>query len=132
MIILIYSASLLSCVSYHPLPLPTKPNFIDNPAQIIISNNQLHYSDLPVHHFAENHRLDMTDIAILAVMNNPTLKLVRDDSKIASAQAFTAGLLPNPSLGYSDDIAINPIPGTTNAFNLGISEDLRCLIITAF
>lgn len=128
-IILVYFTSLISCVSYHPLPLPTKPNFIDNPAQIIISNNQLHYPVLPAHHFAENHRLDMTDIAILAVINNPTLKLARDDSKIASVQAFAAGLLPNPSLGYSDDFAINPIPGTTNAFNLGISEDLGALLL---
>src|SRR5882757_7827077 len=50
---------------------------------------------LAAHRFDPSDGLDMTEVAMLAVVNNPDLKLARGDAAIAHAQAFSAGLLPD-------------------------------------
>jgi len=67
------------------------------------------------------------EVAILAVLVNPSLRAVRDARGIASAQVLQAGLLPNPSLSWSSE---HPYagPDNINAFGLGLSWDLSELI----
>lgn len=65
---------------------------------------------------------------MLAVANNPQLRLARDEAGIAHAQAFAAGLLPDPQLAMALDVPTNPGPGNTRAFSLGLSEDVLALI----
>ncbi len=43
------------------------------------------------------------ELAILAVLANPDLKAARAKAKVSSAQAFAAGLLPDPSLNLGYD-----------------------------
>src|SRR5574337_583649 len=50
----------------------------------------------------------MDDVAILAVINNPDLKIARADAGVAHAQAFAAGLLPDPQLALTRDFPRNP------------------------
>jgi outer membrane protein TolC len=63
---------------------------------------------------------------MLAVANNPDLKLTRDDLGIARAQAFSAGLLPDPQLSISSDYP--GAEGTVRAFNYGLSMDVLAII----
>jgi outer membrane protein TolC len=70
----------------------------------------------------------MTEVAMLAVANNPQLKVARDESGIAHAQAFAAGLLPDPQMSLSRDFPTNGIPGNTSAFLLGVSYDVNALL----
>jgi len=65
---------------------------------------------------------------MLAVANNPGLKLARDNLGLARAQAFAAGLLPDPQLSLGVDFPQHSGPGLTKAFNLGISEDITALL----
>jgi outer membrane protein TolC len=82
--------------------------------------------ELASHRFDPSDGLDIEEIAMLAVANNPDLKLTRADLKIAKAQAFSAGLLPDPQLSLSSDYpgAIN----TTRAFNYGLSMDVMAIV----
>ncbi len=65
---------------------------------------------------------------MLAVANNPALKVARDDLGVARAQAFAAGLLPDPQLSVGADFPQPRTTGLTTAFNLGISEDVTALL----
>ncbi|AIY40885.1 hypothetical protein LT85_1727 [Collimonas arenae] len=70
----------------------------------------------------------MTDVAILAVVNNPDLKLARDDVHIAQAQAFSASLLPDPQLALSADFKLHPDPGSSRGYSIGPSYDFGSLL----
>ena len=65
---------------------------------------------------------------MLAVVNSPALKLKRDELGLARAQAFAAGLLPDPQLSLGEDFPQHSGPGLTTAFNLGITEDITALL----
>ncbi|HEX4172339.1 MAG TPA: TolC family protein [Acetobacteraceae bacterium] len=71
--------------------------------------------------------LTVDAVARLALENNPDLLATRSQHGIAQAQLLEAGLLPNPQVTG----ALLPLAagvGTTNAWNAGISEDIRSLI----
>jgi len=73
---------LTSCAIYHPVPLPSGSNLArEAPGGV-----------LP---------LDMQRIATLAVLNSPTLTSARATLGVAQAQAFAAGLLPDPHFSLS-------------------------------
>ncbi|CAN0627453.1 Outer membrane efflux protein [Burkholderia multivorans] len=85
--------------------------------------------ELAAHRFDPSDGLDIEEVAMLAVANNPDLKLARDDLGIARAQAFSAGLLPDPQLSVSSDY-----PGATGfsrAFSYGLSMDVMAIVTRA-
>lgn len=65
---------------------------------------------------------------MLAVANNPQLKVKRDALGVARAQAFAAGLLPDPQIGAGMGFPTSSGGGLTTAFNFGISEDILALL----
>ena len=48
---------------------------------------------------------------MLAVANNPDLRVARDDAGVARAQAFAAGLLPDPQISLSADHPAGNVAG---------------------
>ncbi|KAF3997729.1 TolC family protein [Glaciimonas immobilis] len=117
------------CASYQPLPLNDQANFLKHIPALTIDAHQLNLPELPLHSFAAGPEgLDMTDVAILAVVNNPDLKLARNDAHIAHAQAFSASLLPNPQLAMMADFVRDPVGGSTPAFSIGPSYDFGALL----
>jgi outer membrane protein TolC len=62
-----------------------------------------------------------------AVVNNPELKLARDQANVAHAQAFAAGLLPDPQLAYSNDTPVAGPQGSSRAMSLGLNYDVSSL-----
>ncbi|HEV7816691.1 MAG TPA: TolC family protein [Janthinobacterium sp.] len=83
---------------------------------------------LAAHRFDPSDGLDMTEVAMLAVVNNPDLKLARGDAAIAHAQAFSAGLLPDPQLALAHDWS-NTGPDGIRAFSLGLNYDVNALLL---
>jgi len=65
---------------------------------------------------------------MLAVANNPDLRLARDDAAIAHAQSFSAGLLPDPQLSFSSDLSNSGGAGATRAFSAGLNYDVTSLL----
>jgi outer membrane protein TolC len=124
--ILIFELS--GCAMYQSKPLNEQVAMPGHYADIAIDRSRISLPELAAHAFNANGPLDMDDIAMLAVVNNPDLKLARADARIAHAQAFAAGLLPDPQLTFTHDFVSNPQPGATSAFSVNIAEDINALI----
>ena len=113
--------SLAGCETYAPLSLPDKPNLLDR---------------LPV--AQPNQALDMDTIATIAVINNPDLKSARYKIGVADAQAFEAGILPNPMLNAELVFPTNQEPKAASlgagqerpgpGYNLGLTYDIQNFI----
>ncbi|MDB5956507.1 MAG: transporter [Ramlibacter sp.] len=121
------AASLAGCADTMP-PLPTGHTLVGSVADLRVDRSQLPFPELAEHPFAADGALDLDDIATLAVLNNPDLKVARADAGVTHAQAFAAGLLPDPQLQLTRDFPDRQEAGTTNAFNLNLSEDLNALL----
>ncbi|MBI1425741.1 MAG: TolC family protein [Gammaproteobacteria bacterium] len=117
-----------ACASYQPLPLNDHPILPDKVSSLHIDTRQLPFPHFAVHKVDPANGLDMTEVAILAVLNNPGLILARADAHIVQAQAFAAGLLPDPQFTLSRDVPTRSGPGVTNAYNAGIAYDINALI----
>lgn len=113
------------CTSFHPLPLPQKaaltPSIEDLSAAVPTSAAHAHPLDL-------RDGLDLVEIGTLAVLNNPDLRMERARRAVADAQAFAAGLLPDPQLNLSGDHPTSNAPGLVNAWALGLGYDIAPLI----
>jgi len=83
---------------------------------------------LSTHRFDPSDGLDVTEVAMLAVTNSPELRVKRDELGIARAQAFAAGLLPDPQLALSADFPRQSGAGLGTAYSLGLSEDISALL----
>jgi outer membrane protein TolC len=116
------------CASYRPLPLAEQATLPAHYTDIKVDRDELPLPELAAHPFNQGGSLDIDDIATLAVVNNPDLKSARADVRIAQAQAFNAGLLPDPQLTFTHDFVTNPPPGATSAYSLNIAEDIAALI----
>lgn len=103
---------LAACATYRPEPLPTAPDLAQS---------------LPLSTNAPPDRpFDMPSIAAFAVLRSPDLVASRRKANVADAQAFAAGLLPDPQLNASGD---HPTaPGFVNGYAIGLSEDLQALL----
>jgi outer membrane protein TolC len=106
---------LASCAAPADLPLPTRPALSD-------SLDGLHHEGLVL-----RPRLTVSQVALLAVRNNPDLQATRAQHGVAQAQVLQAGLLPNPQITGAFLPLVAGI-GSTPAWNAGISEDIRTLI----
>ena len=122
--------SLSGCATYAPQPLNTRSTLPDRIPDLTIDPRQMPMPDLAAYTFDPADGLDMTEVAMLAVVSNPDLRVARANAGIVQAQAFAAGLLPDPQLSVGTDV---PFSGAavTNAFNIGLGADVIALLTTA-
>lgn len=123
---------LTSCAGYTPAPLPSAPSLLSalpalppQPAGVVAP------PFISPHPFDARDGLDATEVATLAVLLSPDLKSARAAQGVARAQAFAAGLLPDPQLSLTHDFPTTSAPGLTSAFNLGLAYDFNQLITHA-
>ena len=117
-----------ACATYRPAPLDLNPTLPSDPAQVRVVARDMPLPELAAHRFDPADGLDMTEVAMLAVANNPQLKVARATAGVTRAQAFAAGLLPDPQLSLTRDFPTNGGPSNTSAFNLGLSYDVNQLL----
>lgn len=129
---LVAGGLLAGCAAYHARPLPTAPDTQAQLPDAQIKVNTLHLPGLAPHPFDASHGLDMTDVAILAVLNDPALKTLRAREHAASAQAFAAGLLPGPQLSYSRDRPTGDTTGLVTGRSVGLAYDLNALVASHY
>jgi len=110
--------ALAGCETYAPLPLPQGPDLLDH---------------LPIQ---AGQQLDIDQVATIAVINNPDLKSARFKVGVADAQAFEAGILPNPQLAGELILPTNqqPPPDAGHekpgpGFSFGLTYDIQNFII---
>lgn len=122
-----FLAVLAGCATYQPLPL-SSPQPPQSLADVRIDVRGLPFPALAAHRFDPSDGLDIVEAAMLAVANNPDLRLARGDAAIARAQAFAAGLLPDPQLALNHDLSNTGGAGSTPAFSYGLSYDVGALL----
>jgi outer membrane protein TolC len=67
--------------------------------------------------------------AVVAVLQNPSIRAARSRRGVAEAQLLQAGILPNPQLAAGMDFPVaGATEGTVNAFSLGATWDVTSLI----
>ncbi|MCC8391536.1 TolC family protein [Paraburkholderia sp. MMS20-SJTR3] len=117
------------CAMYHrePLAPDDTSTSMRSLERLRIDPATMPLPELAAHRFDPADGLDSDELAMLAVANNPELKLARDDLGIARAQAYSAGLLPDPQLSVSSDYP--GAAGTTRAFNYGLSIDVMAIVL---
>ncbi|MDP9097147.1 MAG: TolC family protein [Pseudomonadota bacterium] len=111
---LLLSAVVAGCAHYAALPLSTGAG---------LANSVFGLDGAP----PPGRPLTVADVARLAVLNSPDLQATRAQSGVSRAQLLQAGLPPNPQITGS----ILPLAagvGNTNAWNAGLSYDLKSLI----
>ncbi len=65
---------------------------------------------------------------MIAVVNNPDLKAMRDQVGVAEAQAFAAGLLPNPTFSFAYGSLISGVGATTSSVTATLAQDIVPLL----
>jgi outer membrane protein TolC len=126
---MLLSALLIAgCTMYHSDPLSTHSTALtaNDLGRLRVDPASMPLPELAAHPFDPSNGFDIDEVATLAVVNNPDLKLARADVGIAQAQAFAAGLLPDPQIGVSSDYPGSF--GATRAFSYGLNWDVMSLV----
>jgi outer membrane protein, heavy metal efflux system len=71
--------------------------------------------------------LDLDEIGLLVILNNPALKSAHGEMNLAEAGLLQATLLPNPSANLSYGALVGG-PGTTPSYAISLSEDITALV----
>lgn len=113
-------AALSGCATYQARPLPTRPDLA--PGAVSARGTQA-ATAVPL-------RLSLRQAAQLAVMRDPELAAARAQVKVAQAEAYDAGLLPDPTLALSLDHPFNGGAPSDHhdAWSANLAENLITLI----
>ena len=117
---------LAGCASYQARPLPEGSDLAQSIPSVL--KQKLSLPPLRHEHYDPAKGLNSTEVAMLAVVNNPQLKARRSKLGIAKAQLFAAHLFPDPQFSFSLDHPTSSGPGLTNAHSVGLSYDLMALV----
>lgn len=117
---------LLACAGYTPKPLPANVHW-NASDDLRVDAGHIALPALATQRVDLNAPLTIEAVAALAVLNDPALELARDQAGVAHAQAFAAGLLPDPQLSASRKLPRDH-GRATRGYRLGLSMDLEHLI----
>jgi outer membrane protein TolC len=124
----VVTCSLLGgCTTYSPQPLPVAPDLQGGLRGLIAQPENLPLRETAGHRFDLRRSLDIDDVAMIAVVHNPALRALRLKVGVAEAQAFQAGLLPNPQLAFDYGSLVSG-PGVTNSMLIGFAQDILPLL----
>jgi cobalt-zinc-cadmium efflux system outer membrane protein len=129
LILLVLAVLFGACTTYKPLTLPEGTDLETQVPRITVDVQKLPLPFLRSHPFNSGNGLDLTETAILAVINNPDLKARRRQAEIAQAQLFNARLLPDPQLSLSGGYPTSGPPPLSNAYGVGLNYDLMALVL---
>ena len=119
------AALLGGCALYHGLPLPKQPDLVGQVSQL-----RTRIPAVPgeaQHTIAIDGPLDIDDVGLLAVLNDPDLRAERGTLDVARAGLLQASLLPNPS----GSVSYTPIIGGTDiapAWAASLTEDVKAIL----
>jgi outer membrane protein, heavy metal efflux system len=127
-LILLGAAALSGCAHYQPSPL-REPATVLAPPNLSLVSADAQKIDRP---YLTPEAIDLSKpltpnaLGILAVLLNPDLKALRAKNGVTDAQAFAAGLLPDPSFQASFDKLLSG-PDVYNGLGAQIGFDLNQL-----
>ncbi len=119
-------ALLSGCASYHPAPLPDRPDLAASLAGL-----DLTIPDAPAK--GASHTVDIAkplsidQVGLLAILNDPELKSEQGTIGMAEAGLLQATLLPDPSANLSYGVLISG-PGTASAIAASLAQDIAAIV----
>ncbi len=125
---LLTPALVAGCARYTPKPLPESVAWSHDAGSLRVDPSRIALPRLAAQRIDTGAPLSMQAVAALAVLNDPRLLAARDRLGVARAQAFDAGLLPDPQFSASRDIPLGRDGASTTAYNLGLGFDLGWLM----
>jgi outer membrane protein, heavy metal efflux system len=132
-----FSAMLLcfvaGCARYSPMPLNSA---VDDRGEATLRSDSLRVRARELKHpilrpieLNPANGVTPDQAAVLAVLLNPALRAARDQRNVAAAQVLAAGILPNPQLTFSEDLANGGLDAQAiNAYGIGVNWDITQLI----
>lgn len=118
---LLAAIALSGCAIYRPLPLDAG----DQHASLAAAAQKIEHPRLTPLKIDPNGPWDDLQLADLAIVVSPQLQALRAQNKVAHAQVFSAGLLPDPQLGIGVDKPDGS--GVVSALSLSAGIDLGAL-----
>jgi outer membrane protein TolC len=117
------------CAGYHPQPLAAADveGVLESPDQreLARSAQQLSHPLLPPVKLDFSAPLSGPEIQAIAVIANPDLRALRAQQRVADAQVFASGLLPDPQISLGFDKLLSPLnQGFSNAYAGSVSLDV--------
>ncbi len=130
---LVVGLALTGCESYQPMPASDEavaaalaPQELPELAK---AASELKHPLLAPVTIGQDGTLTPQGAAVVAVLQNPSLRAARSRRGVGEAQLLQAGILPNPQLSASMDVPVaGSTDGTVNAFGLGATWDVTSLI----
>jgi outer membrane protein TolC len=119
---------LTACQTYERAPLGDRAELLSDVAALTISPSDIPLPEVSAHPFDPSRPLDMDEVAMIAVVNNPDLKAMRRQVGVAEAQAFAAGLLPNPQFSFAYGSLISGVGATTSSVSATLTQDIVPLL----
>jgi len=119
---------LAACTTYHEQPLHDESPLIDDIAMLQVDVSEMPGLRSTEHTFDLSDGLDLDEVGILAVLNNPDLKVQRAILDVAGAQAFAAGLLPDPRVSAVLERPTSEGADLVDAWLFGLGVDIVPLI----
>jgi len=116
------------CATYRPEPLDDNPAVLSPPVLAVLAQDAaaIRRPFLRPAAIDLSQPLDPNAVAALAVLSNPDLKAQRLRAGVADAQAFAAGLLPDPSFSFGVDTVLSG-PDTFLGIASSLGFDLAAL-----
>jgi outer membrane protein TolC len=127
-VLLALSALVTSCATYAPEPLSDRPDLVSDVRRLVARADQLPLPEVGTHRFDLRGSLDIDDVAMIAVANNPGLRATRSKIAVAQAQVFAAGILPNPQASLDYGFLIGGSPGSTATILAGLAQEVVPLL----
>ena len=128
------SLLLAGCATYRPEPLPDMPSILAPPVAAVIARDAaaIERPFLTPAPIDLAQPLNANAVATLTVLLNPDLRAQRQRAGVADAQAFAAGLLPDPTFSIGADQVLSgpdPMLGLTSTlgFNLNALRTRRVM-----
>lgn len=121
------AALLCGCALYHPLPLAAGP---DLAGQLSALRTELPPTrpGEPARRIAIDAPLDIDDVALLAMLNDPQLRTAQAQSDVARANLLQSSLLPNPAASVSYAALLGGAGGVSPAWAASLTEDVKSIL----
>ncbi|HEY2590835.1 MAG TPA: TolC family protein [Steroidobacteraceae bacterium] len=116
----------VGCATYHPLPLPTVPHLATGLDQLDLTIPAVP-AGAPAGRVDISRPLEVDQIGLLAILNDPELRAQRGERGLAEATQRQTSLLPNPSVSINWEALLGG-PGTQPAWSVAMTEDITALI----
>ncbi|MGB6486081.1 MAG: TolC family protein [Steroidobacteraceae bacterium] len=121
------AALLGGCALYHPLPLARGPDLAGGLSALRTEVPSLRPGG-PSRRIATDKPLDVDDVGLLAVLNDPELRSEQGQVDLAQADLLQSSLLPNPSASVSYGELLGGAGGFAPAWTASLTEDIKSIL----